>query len=258
MSGRARVYHVTVLKCKKYQHNLFAQYFKKSVVFIFGKRIVTLIPQQSRSGTTERIDIMANQTVTAFFGTEKAIALLGTDYSKTRKLVTENVENWLAQHGGNDFDSLVAGENQKGIFRFLEAVNFASSKNDKALETQGARATYIIAAIIIASKQAEMTFGDVRYVISAVGNSNTAAIKGIQASTVRAIIGSVPPESIKSMLSRSTGKNGLFTRLGITEKTSADSFTVRNASHPFLELLAQHMRALTSDRVSRIIGKVAA
>jgi hypothetical protein len=140
--------------------------------------------------------------------------------------------------------------NQKGVKRFTQAVNFALSGNVKDFDEVTA---FMVSAVML-SKEETISFSRVHF-LCGVGVDGATHIKGVSRQRLARFIGNAGTVgTITSKVSRTTGKGGFFTALGITAKADRNSFTLTaNAKqNPLLLAYAVQLEKMTDGALALI------
>lgn len=140
--------------------------------------------------------------------------------------------------------------NQKGVKRFTQALNFAISGNVKDFDEVTA---FLVSAVML-SKEETITFSRVHF-LCGVGVDGAAHIKGVSRARLARFIGNAGTVgTITSKVSRTTGKGGFFTALGITAKADRNSFTLTAdaKSNPLLLAYAKQLEKMTDGALALI------
>ena len=143
--------------------------------------------------------------------------------------------------------------NQKGAKRFAQAVNFAMSGNVKDFDP----VTAFMVASIVLTKQSTITFKDAHF-LCGIGSDDAQLIKGIsKAKLSRFIGGAGNAGTVTSKVSRTTGKGGFFTALGITGKSDKHSFTLTETakSNALILAYAHQLQNMTEGALALINEK---
>lgn len=133
--------------------------------------------------------------------------------------------------GGAHFEQLapmlstseqLSAMNQKGVKRFVQSVNFSLSGNVKDFDAVTA---YMVSAVIL-TKQETVSFQNAHF-LCGLNTEHAQAIKGTSRARLNKFLGNAGTAgTITSKVSRTTGKGGFFTALGITNKSDKHSFTL--------------------------------
>ena len=124
--------------------------------------------------------------------------------------------------------------NQKGVKRFVQAVNFALSGDLKQFDAVTA---YMVSAIIL-TKDNNISFQNAHF-LCGLNSDNATAIRGVSRAKVsRFLQNAGTAGTITSKVSRTAGKGGFFTALGITSKSDKHSFTLSDNAKNNALLLA--------------------
>ncbi|MPS48528.1 hypothetical protein [Methylobacillus sp.] len=133
--------------------------------------------------------------------------------------------------------------NQKGAKRFVQAANFALTGDTKSFDAVTA---YMISAIML-SKSETITFKDAHFACG-LNSDDAKNIKGVSRARLGKFLGNAgTPGTITSKVSRSTGKGGFMTALGITSKGDKNSFslTATAKNHPLIVAYALQLEKMT-------------
>ena len=124
--------------------------------------------------------------------------------------------------------------NQKGVKRFVQAVNFALSGNVKDFDAVTA---YMVSAVIL-TKENTVSFQNAHF-LCGLNTEHAQAIKGASRARLNKFLGNAGTAgTITSKVSRTTGKGGFFTALNITSKSDKHSFTLTDSAKNNALLLA--------------------
>lgn len=163
----------------------------------------------------------------------------GTDTSFIQKQVIKGAKffaDFIAQLSTIEQLKAVT-ENQKGVKRYTQCVNFALTGDSKAFDAVSA---YMISGIVL-TKDKTITYQNAHFMCG-VGSDNASNIRGISRAKLARFLGDAGTAgTVSSKVSRTTGKNGFFTALGITTKSDKHSFTLTdNAKNHALVLAYAH------------------
>lgn len=116
----------------------------------------------------------------------------------------------------------LAKMNQKGVKRFVQAVNFAINGNVKCFDAVTA---YMISAIVL-TKDLNISFQNAHF-LCGLNTEHAQAIKGVSRAKLHKFLSNAGTAgTITSKVSRTAGKGGFFTALNITNKADKYSFTL--------------------------------
>lgn len=133
--------------------------------------------------------------------------------------------------------------NQKAILRTVQACDFIATGD--ALKSCD-EVTSAMVAIIALANQSQVSFADAH--LAAGASKEASPIKGVsRARLARFLPRTSNLGTITSKVSRTVGKAGLFTALGITVKGDTHSFILTDAakSHPFIIAYALGLEQMT-------------
>lgn len=140
--------------------------------------------------------------------------------------------------------------NQKAVMRTVQGASFIANNTD--IRRFDAATAGILAIAYLSGEGVYSTFESVRFALAGVGNEDSKLPKGVQGAKLRKVCGVVPRGTIESKASRTVGKNGFLSALGITCKSDKHGFTVANLSHPFATRYAAALQALTDSAFAKI------
>jgi hypothetical protein len=154
-------------------------------------------------------------------------APLGTDYARVSRTIARGGQPLVDTLGAFLNVDAIAAMNQKGIMRAVQAVSFSVST---AVEDFDPVTASVIATVCL-SAQETISFAAMRF---AAGQSNMVqppSIAGVsRARLMRFGLRGGTAKTIESKVSRSVGKRGFLTGLGVTIKSDAHSFTLTPAA----------------------------
>jgi hypothetical protein len=155
-------------------------------------------------------------------------ARLGTDYKKTIASATDAVSALVETFP--NWESACNQMNQKALFRFIQSVDFIVSGSVNRYDAVSAG----MCAIVLLANESQVSFENARFALSSTGNEDSRLPKGVMGARLRKILGLTRRGTVESKVSRTVGKNGYLTCLGITVKGDAHGFTITDKQHPFL------------------------
>jgi hypothetical protein len=144
--------------------------------------------------------------------------------------------------------------NQKGVKRFVQSLNFALNGDIKSFDAVTA---YMVSCVAL-TKESTITFQNAHF-LCGVHNENANLIKGVSKAKVSRFIGNAGTKgTISSKVSRTSGKNGFFTHLNITNKSDANSFTLTSdaKSNPLILAYAYQLERMTESTFLTVKDKV--
>lgn len=173
----------------------------------------------------------------------------GTDTARVRKLVTRS-QAMIDSLGLMLTPDAVKGANQKALMRMVQAVSFAVSG---AIDDFN-RSTAFLVSTIMLSSQSRVTYQDAHYLMGAhtEGANNIGGVS--RARLQRFITRAGTTATITSQCSRTVGKRGFFTSLGITTKGDAHSFemTPTARSNSLIVAYAYQLQTMTDGNLRLI------
>jgi hypothetical protein len=143
--------------------------------------------------------------------------------------------------------------NQKGVKRLVQLANFAVSGNIEDFDPVTA---FLVSAVML-TKQETITYRDAHF-LCGLGADDAQHVKGVSRAKLARFLGNAGTAgTITSKVSRTTGKRGFFTALGITSKGDAHSFTLApNAKqNPLLLAYAHQLEKMTDSALALIASK---
>lgn len=141
--------------------------------------------------------------------------------------------------------------NQKAILRTVQACDFIATDDTAQCD----EVTSALVALIALSNQSRVTFNDAHIVAGAAKEgANVAGVS--RARLARFLPRTSNLGTITSKVSRTVGKRGLFTALGITAKGDAHSFELCAGakSHPFIIGYSARLEQMTEGAFSLLKG----
>lgn len=174
------------------------------------------------------------------------------DVSRMRKFANETTCEFA--QGAIDSNVVAAMSNQKAIMRTAQALNFIASGDSAAFDN----VTAMLISTILLSTQKTITFSDVHYLIGGNGNENSSHVRGVSRAKLSRFIGLCSNMgTVTSKASRTVGKNGLFSALGISVKSDAHSFTISETakSNPFVIAYAARLQSMTEGQFELLSSK---
>lgn len=136
------------------------------------------------------------------------------DVARVRKFAT--VQACAFMGDAINPDTVKGMTNQKGIMRLAQVVAWCASGNVDALDPVTA---YVVSCVLL-TKQNSVTYSDFHYVAGGKGDENTTHIRGVSRSRLNKFLPTTANMgTVTSKTSRSVGKNGFLTALGVTAKT---------------------------------------
>lgn len=133
----------------------------------------------------------------------------------------------------------VAGmTNQKAIMRLAQAVAFVAGDLVAGFD----RATALITASIMLSKQSIINFQTMRFAMGGTGDENTTHIKGVSRARLAKFLKTIPNDGTRmTQCSRTVGTGGFLSALGIVKSVDKHSFEIINKNHPLLVAYAMRL-----------------
>lgn len=166
---------------------------------------------------------------------------LGTDASRCKRFAEREPVAELACKFATEND--LRAMKQKGVMRFLQACEFIASGDVKAYD----RGTAVVMSVIALTQDKDISFASLQFVAGKV-TEDAKLIGGVSKQRIAKHIGKVGTiKTIESKISRSVGKGGFLTALGITAKSSGHGFTVADNArqHAFTVAYAQALNKMT-------------
>jgi hypothetical protein len=143
--------------------------------------------------------------------------------------------------------------NQKGVKRIVQLANFAVSGN---VEDFDAVTAFMVSAVLL-TKQETITYRDAHF-LCGLGIDEAQHVKGVSRAKLSRFLGTAGTAgTITAKVSRTTGKRGFFTALGITAKGDAHSFTLTPTAkqNPLLLAYAMQLEKMTDSALALIAAK---
>lgn len=196
--------------------------------------------------------IMSNSVIATLTANINAGAY-ASDTSFIRKQVEKGASFFAEFAPAVCSESQLKAMNQKGVKRFAQALNFALSGNTKDFDQVTA---YMVASVML-SKEQTITFARAHF-LCGLGVDGATHIKGVSRARLARFIGSAGTAgTITSKVSRTTGKGGFFTALGITTKSDKHSFTLSDnaKNHPLLTAYAHQLQNMSDSALQLIQEK---
>ena len=195
-----------------------------------------------------------NNTILATLNTNLNNGLYSTDSSFIAKQIVKN-DSFFKQ-----FVPMVATTEQlnhmkqKGVKRFVQAVNFALNGNVSDFDVVTA---YMVSAVIL-TKANNVSFKDAHF-LCGLNKDDSQNIRGVSRSKLNKFLGNAGTAgTITSKVSRTTGKGGFFTALNITNKSDKHSFTLTDSAKTNALLLAyaKQLENMTDGQFALIQSKL--
>lgn len=140
--------------------------------------------------------------------------------------------------GAIEGETIAAMTNQKAIMRLAQAVAFVAGDLVAGFD----RATALITASIMLSKQSIINFQTMRFAMGGTGDENTTHIKGVSRARLAKFLQTISNEGTRvSQCSRTVGTGGFFSALGIVKSVDKHSFEIINKNHPLLVAYAMRL-----------------
>lgn len=177
---------------------------------------------------------------------------LGSDKSFVAKRMNDHV---IALLNATVSPEMVNTEkmNQKGVKRIVQLTNFAVSGNVDDFDPVTA---FMVAAVML-TKQETITYRDAHF-LCGLGVDEAQHVKGVSRAKLSRFLGNAGTAgTITSKVSRTTGKRGFFTALGVTTKGDAHSFTLSPDAkqNKLLLAYAQQLEKMTDSALALIASK---
>jgi hypothetical protein len=152
---------------------------------------------------------------------------LGTDSARVARTIRNGGQPLVDTLGAFLSVEALQGMNQKAVMRAVQAVSFAVSGSTDDLDPVTAS---VISAVMLSS-DACISFESMRYAAGQTGILDPKSIGGVSRAKLMRFIGrGGTAKTIESKVSRSVGKRGFLTGLGVTEKSDAHTFTLREGA----------------------------
>lgn len=138
----------------------------------------------------------------------------------------------------------IASLPQKGIMHLAKIATFI---NSQGLDTRGFSKEYaaIAAACALTPLNVRIAYADLHHALGVKGNQFTTPIPGVSRAKLARFFKTGSAGTVTTRTSSSTGKNGLFGALGVTEKVDANGFVVTSRGAPLLIAYAQQLDKMT-------------
>ncbi|UBM12785.1 hypothetical protein [Cupriavidus metallidurans] len=191
---------------------------------------------------------MQNQI--ALIETLKSLSL-GTDAARTLKLAQHEATAALATQYASA-DTLRAMK-QKGVMRFMQACAFIASGDVKAYD----RGTAVVMSVVALSEDKDISFASLQFVAGKV-TEDAKLIGGVSKQRIVKHIGKVGTvKTIESKVSRTVGKGGFLSALGVTTKSSGHGFTLADSAkqNAFVIAYAQALNKMTDGALKLALGE---
>lgn len=180
---------------------------------------------------------------------------LGTDLGRTLKFAEHEATASLAvQYASAE---TLRAMKQKGVMRFMQACAFIASGDVKAYD----RGTAYVMSVVALSVDKDISFASLQFVAGKV-TENAKLIGGVSkqrlSKHLKGSVGTI--KTIESKVSRSVGKGGFLSALGVTTKSSGHGFTVADNAkqNPFVIAYAQALDKMTDGALKLALGDDAA
>lgn len=174
---------------------------------------------------------------------------MGSDQTRADKIVAKYGQALVDTVGALVSAEAVRPMGQKAR---LHALHIASLIVSQGLENKGfSKAHAIIASIIaLAPVGSRVSFKDAHWTMGASGDQFSHPIPGVSRQRLMRFIGRAGAlGTISTRTSSTVGKNGLFTALGMVEKSDAHGFTVVSKASPLLVAYAMELERMTDGRI---------
>lgn len=169
---------------------------------------------------------------------------LGTDSARVARTITNGGQPLVDTLGAFLTVSALGGMNQKAVMRAVQALSFSVSGASEDMD----RVTAHVVAAVMLSTDSIISFESMRYLAGQSGILDPKSIGGVsRARLQRFIRNGGTAKTIESKVSRSVGKRGFLTALGVTVKSDAHSFTLQPGARQSAFLLAysHQLQAMT-------------
>lgn len=178
---------------------------------------------------------------------------LATDTARVHKMIERGGQPLIDSVGALLTVESVNGMNQKGVMRAIQAVSFSISgdKDDLDLVTAS-----VIAAVMLTSDSV-ISYSAFRSVAGQSNMIDPGSINGVSRAKFMRYIGKGgTAKTIESKVSRSVGKRGFLTALGVVSKSDAHHVTIApNARESGFVLSFAHMlQEMTQGALSMVKG----
>ena len=153
-------------------------------------------------------------------------------------------------------DTLGAFVTVKEVERMNQKARVHTVRNARWIASSGLdgdkfdRASAFCAAIICNASSSRVSYHEAHHACGASTNKSNAPtnIPGVQRQKLHAIIKGYTTNmgTISTQVSRTVGASGIFTCMGIVEKSDRNGFTVLNTAHPFLIAFALELNKIST------------
>lgn len=180
---------------------------------------------------------------------------LGTDRAFVAKRVTDASVAMLNQWAGNGIarDTF----NQKAVKRIVELTAFASNPTSEAIAAStGLRASVALCLVAALAKPGQtIRFADMKHALHAgTGGEDAKNIAGVSRAKLSRFIGTVEAGAVSSMVSRTMGKKGFLTALGLVGRAdkSAVTFAENVTEAQIVRDVAKAVSSMTEGQLNAI------
>lgn len=178
---------------------------------------------------------------------------LGTDTPRVQRTIARGGQPLVDTLGAFLTVESLAGMNQKAVMRAVQAVSFAVSGAVDDLDPVTAST---IATVMLTAQQT-ITFAALRYTSGQSNMQDPSAIQGVSRARLQRFgLRGGTANTIVSKVSRSVGKRGFLTALGVTAKSDTHSFTLQAGAREsgFVLGYAHQLQTMTDGALSLVKG----
>lgn len=178
---------------------------------------------------------------------------LGSDCARVARTIANGGQILVDTIGALLSVESLSGMNQKAIMRAVQAVSFAVSG---AVEDLNKTTAHIVAMLMMTADE-RIAFESARFLCGQTGMIAPTSVNGVSRAKLQRFIGRAgTAKTIESQVSRSVGKRGFLTGLGVTAKSDAHGFTLSpNARQSAFVLgYAHQLQALTDGALALVYG----
>jgi hypothetical protein len=179
---------------------------------------------------------------------------LGTDAARVARTIANGGQPLVDTLGAFLTPDSIKGMNQKAVMRAVQAVSFAVSGAVEDLD----KVTAAVIAVVMLSAQESITYGAMRYAAGQSNMVNPGSIGGVSRARLQRFgLRGGTAKTIESKVSRSVGKRGFLTALGVTLKSDAHTFTLTPGARAsgFVLGYATQLQTLTDGALELVYGE---
>lgn len=179
---------------------------------------------------------------------------LGSDAARVRRTIERGGQALIDSLAAFVPLESLALMNQKAVMRTVQSVSFAVSG---AVEDFNKSTAYLVSLVMLTGQE-RVSFADALHVMGA-GGEGTAPVNGVSRAKLQRFLGgrAGTAGTMVSQCSRTVGKRGFMTALGVTVKGDAHAFTLTSKARelPFMLAYGFALQNMTEGALALVQGE---